>query len=463
MKRIQMKEQILTMTKYFGTDGIRGKANEGLTAERAFQVGRYLGYYFSKDGKKKIVIGKDTRLSSDMLENALAAGIAAQGCDVYLAGYCPTPAICYLTHNEDFECGAMISASHNPFYDNGIKVFSKEGIKLPSAIEDLIEDYIDGKTTLAYVTGEKIGKIIPYEQGIENYLNFVVEEFDIDLRGMNIAMDCANGSATVTAERALKMLGANVYAMHNEPNGININTHAGSTHPEVFQEYMRKHEGEYDLGLTFDGDADRQILVRPNGELVDGDYVLYILGKYYRDQGTLTGNTIVTTVMANLGLWKAMEREGINVEKTQVGDKYVYEQMCKHGYIVGGEQSGHIILKHHATTGDGLMTALAILKVMKKTGKTIDELCEGLTIYPQLLVNVKVTDKSQVMQDAEINAAIASVEEELKGNGRVLVRPSGTEPLLRVMAEAETDAICDRVVGNIARLIQKKYGVDEEQ
>ena len=368
-----------------------------------------------------------------------------------------------MTHNEDFECGAMISASHNPFYDNGIKVFSKEGIKLPSDIEDLIEDYIDGKTTLEYVTGDKIGKIIPYERGIENYLNFIVNEFDIDLSGMNIAMDCANGSASITAERALKMLGANVYAMHNEPNGININTKAGSTHPELFQEYMKAHQGEYDLGLTFDGDADRQILVRPNGELIDGDYVLYILGKYYRDQGTLTGNTIVTTVMANLGLWKAMEREGILVEKTQVGDKYVYEQMCKHGYIVGGEQSGHIILKHHATTGDGLMTALAILKVMKKTGKNIDELCEGLTIYPQLLVNVKVTDKTQVLNDDEINQAIQDVEAELEGNGRVLVRPSGTEPLLRVMAEAETDEICDRVVGKIARLIQKKYGVDEEQ
>ncbi len=451
------------MTKYFGTDGIRGKANESLSVDRAFQVGRYLGYYFSKNGKKKIIIGKDTRLSSDMLESALAAGIVAQGCDAYLMGYGPTPAVCYLTHNEDFECGAMISASHNPFYDNGIKVFSKDGVKLSSDIEDLIEDYIDGKTTLEYVTGDQIGKIIPYERGIENYLNFVCEEFDIDLSGMNIAMDCANGSACITAERALKMLGANVYAMHNEPNGININNHAGSTHPEAFQQYMKDHQGQYDLGLTFDGDADRQILVRKNGELVNGDYVLYILGKYYRDQGTLTGNTIVTTVMANLGLWKAMEREGILVEKTQVGDKYVYEQMCKNGYIVGGEQSGHIILKHHATTGDGLMTALSILKVMKKTGKTLDELCEGLTIYPQLLVNVKVTDKTQVLNDEEINDAIQSVEAELEGNGRVLVRPSGTEPLLRVMAEAETDEICDRVVGKIARLIQRKYGVEEEQ
>ena len=294
------------------------------------------------------------------------------------------------------------------------------------------------------------------ERGIENYLNFVCEEFDIDLHGVNIAMDCANGSASVTAERALKMLGANVYAMHNEPNGININTQAGSTHPQLFQQYMREHEGEYDLGLTFDGDADRQILVRPNGELVDGDYMLYILGRYYKDQNTLTGNTIVTTVMANLGLWKAMERDGINVEKTQVGDKYVYEQMCRHGYIVGGEQSGHIILKHHATTGDGLMTALSILKVMKRTGKTIDELCEGLTIYPQLLVNVKVVDKTQVLHDEEINAAIASVEKQLHGNGRVLVRPSGTEPLLRVMAEAETDEICHENVLKVVNLIKEK-------
>lgn len=449
------------MTKYFGTDGIRGKANVTLTADRAFKVGRYLGYYYSKEGKKKIVIGKDTRLSSDMLENSLAAGIASQGCDVYLVGYCPTPCICYLAHNEDFECGAMISASHNPFYDNGIKVFSKDGVKLTSDIEELIEDYIDGNVDLEYATGENIGKIVSYEKGIENYLDFVCREFNLNLKGFNIAMDCANGSASITAERALKRLGANVYAMNNTPNGININTKAGSTHPELFQQYMKEHVGEYDLGLMFDGDADRQILVRPNGELVDGDYMLYILAKYYRDNNKLVDNTIVTTVMANLGLWKAMEKEGINVVKTQVGDKYVYEQMCKYGYVVGGEQSGHIILKYHATTGDGLMTALSILRVMKETGKTIDQLCEGLTIYPQLLVNVKVVDKTEVLNDTEINEAIASVEQELHGNGRVLVRPSGTEPLLRVMAEAETDEICDKVVGKIARLIQKKYGVEE--
>lgn len=449
------------MGKYFGTDGIRGKANEGLTADRAFRVGRYLGYYFAKDGRKKIVIGKDTRLSSDMLENALAAGIASEGCDVYLTGYCPTPMICYLTVHEDFACGAMISASHNPFYDNGIKLFSKEGIKMPAAIEDLIEDYIDGKVTIPYRTGADIGKIINYERGLENYLNWVVEEYDIDLHGMSIAMDCANGSSSFTAERALKMLGAQVTVRNNEPDGVNINNHCGSTHPENFQEFMRANQGKFNLGLTFDGDADRQILVAPDGSLLNGDYVLYICARYYRDKGTLSGNTIVTTVMANLGLWKAMEREGINVVKTNVGDKYVYEAMCRDGYIIGGEQSGHIIFKHHETTGDGLITALAILKIMKETGKTIEELREGLVIYPQLLVNVKVTDKTKVMEDPEVKKAVEEVDEELHGNGRVLVRPSGTEPLLRVMAEAETDEICDRVVGKIARLIQKKYGVED--
>ncbi len=450
------------MTKYFGTDGIRGKANEGLTAARAFQVGRYLGYYFSRTGHSRIVIGKDTRLSSDMLESALAAGIASQGCDAYTVGFCPTPTICYLAKNEDFACGAMISASHNPFYDNGIKVFSTNGIKLSRDIEEKIENYLDGNESISYVTGDAIGKIVPYEQGLEDYLNWITkEEFPLDLSSYRIAMDCANGSASYTAARALELLGAQVTVMHAEPTGTNINERCGSTHPEDFCEFMRFHKGEYDLGLTFDGDADRQILVSPDGQLLNGDYILYILAHYYKEEGTLNGNTIVTTVMANLGLWKAMERDGIFVEKTDVGDKYVYEMMCKKNYIVGGEQSGHIILKHHATTGDGLMTALAVLKVMVKRHKTIQELIEGLTIYPQLLVNVKVSDKTQVMNDPEICQAIDAVEKELHGNGRVFVRPSGTEPLLRVMAEAQTDEICDRVVGSIARLIHKNYGVEE--
>ena len=295
-----------------------------------------------------------------------------------------------------------------------------------------------------------------YPEGLDHYLNFVVSEFPLDLHGTKIAMDCANGSATYTAEKALRRLGAECTIFCNDPNGTNINRKCGSTHPERFQEYMKL--GSYDLGLTFDGDADRQILVRPDGELVNGDYVLYICGKYYRDKGVLTNNTIVTTVMANLGLWKAMEREHINVAKTDVGDKYVYDCMTKNDYILGGEQSGHIIFSRHETTGDGLVTALAILKVMKNTGKSISELCEGLRIYPQLLVNVKVNDKTKVMDDPEVQEAIARVNKDLNGNGRILVRPSGTEPLLRVMAEAETDEICQQVCGQVADVIKAKFG-----
>lgn len=444
------------MGKYFGTDGIRGKANEVLTAERAFVVGRYLGYYYSRSGREKIIIGKDTRLSSDMLEAALAAGIASEGCDAYLAGYCPTPMICYLTVNEDFAVGAMISASHNPFYDNGIKVFSKEGVKLQGEVEELIENYIDGKETISFATEDKIGRVVRYPEGMDHYIDFLCSEFSIDLSGMKIAMDCANGSSSFTAERVLSRLGADCAVFNNQPNGVNINNRCGSTHPEAFQEEMKK--GNYDIGLTFDGDADRQILVRPDGELVNGDFMLYICGRYYKDKGVLTNNTIVTTVMANLGLWKAMEREGINVAKTDVGDKYVYDCMIKNDYIVGGEQSGHIIFSHHETTGDGLATALAVLKIIKETGKNITELCDGLKIYPQLLVNVKVTDRDAAMKDSEVQAAIAEVDEALSGNGRVLVRASGTEPLVRVMAEAETDEICAEQCEKVAEIVRRKYG-----
>jgi phosphoglucosamine mutase len=446
------------MGRYFGTDGIRGKVNEGLTAQRAFEVGRYLGWYYSQNGRQSIIIGKDTRLSSDMLENALAAGITSEGCDAYLAGYCPTPMVCYLTVHEDFAVGAMISASHNPYYDNGIKVFSKEGIKLQGEVEALIEDYLDGKEEIPFRTDDAIGRVIAYPEGIDHYLNHILKEYPLDLSGVKIAMDCANGSASFTAEKALRRLGARCTMFCNDPDGTNINRKCGSTHPERFQEYVKL--GQYDLGLTFDGDADRQILVRPDGELVNGDYVLYICGKYYRDKGVLTNNTIVTTVMANLGLWKAMEREHIKVAKTDVGDKYVYDCMIKNNYIVGGEQSGHIIFSRHETTGDGLVTALAILKIMKETGKSITELCEGLKIYPQLLVNVKVKDKAAAMADEDVQKAISEVDEQLNGNGRVLVRASGTEPLIRVMAEAETDEICAEVCNKVADIVKAKYGMD---
>ena len=445
------------MGKYFGTDGIRGKANIELTANTAFLIGRYLGYYFSQNGKQKLVIGKDTRLSSDMLEHALASGLASEGCDAYLVGYCSTPSICYLTCNEDYAAGVMISASHNPYYDNGIKIFSKEGTKLSSDIEDLIEEYIDGKVELEFKTDSDIGKVYDYTEGLDHYIDWITKEFPLDLSGMKIAMDCANGSSTFTAQKTLERLGAICTVFNNQPDGLNINTNCGSTHPEAFQEEMKK--GDYDIGLTFDGDADRQILVTPSGELVNGDYVLYICGKYLKAKGELNNDTVVTTVMANIGLFKALEREGIKVAQTAVGDKYVYEQMCKEDDVIGGEQSGHIIFKKHATTGDGLMTALAILEVIKDTGKTIEELMDGLRIYPQLLVNVEVKDKQSVLDDKEIQAIIEEVNQNLEGNGRLLVRPSGTEPLLRVMAEAETDEICAEEVNKVASIIKEKYGV----
>lgn len=443
--------------KYFGTDGIRGKANETLTAERAFLVGRYLGWYFSQNKKQAIVIGKDTRLSSDMLESALAAGIASEGCDAYLVGYCPTPAISYLVQNEDFACGAMISASHNPFYDNGIKIFSNDGLKMSADVEALIEDFIDGKTTLAYKTDEKIGKVINYEKGLEDYLAWVQKEFPIDLTGMKLAVDCANGSSSVSAKRVLEGLGATCTMINDQPDGININTKCGSTHPEQLQQLVK--EGDYDLGLAFDGDADRMIMVAPDGELITGDHVLYVCGKHFRDLGTLNNDTVVTTVMANLGLFIALEREGIKVAKTQVGDKYVFEHMVKEDDIVGGEQSGHIIFKDHEKTGDGLVTALVYLGIMKDTGKDAITLYDGLKIYPQLLINVHVRDKEEAMNDEAVKAAIEEVNAALEGNGRLLVRPSGTEPLVRVMAEAETDEICAREVGKIVKIVEEKFGI----
>lgn len=445
------------MGKYFGTDGIRGRANETLTADRAFKVGRYLGYYYSQNGKQNILIGKDTRLSSDMLENALAAGIASEGCNAYLASFCPTPMISYLVQTQDFACGAMISASHNPFHDNGIKVFSKDGLKLSSDIENLIEDYIDEKVELAYKTEENIGKVIAYPHGLELYLNYIHETFNLDLTGVKLAVDCANGSSSVTAEKALRAFGADVTMTHHTPDGININTHCGSTHPESLQELVKN--GTYDLGLAFDGDADRMMLVASNGELLTGDHMLYTFGRYFKEKGMLTNDTIVTTVMANLGLFKAMERNDIKVASTQVGDKYVFEHMCKENDIVGGEQSGHIIFKHIEKTGDGLVTALMFLKVMKETGKTALELCEGLKIYPQLLINVPVTDKNAAMEDEDVKKAIDAVNTRLNGNGRILVRPSGTEPLVRVMAEAETNEICEREVNSIVEIVKQKFGI----
>lgn len=443
------------MGRYFGTDGIRGKANVSLDVNRAFKVGQYLGYYYAKNGIGKILIGKDTRLSSDMFEAALAAGISSTGCNAYLLGYCPTPSVAYIVKNEDYDAGAMISASHNPYYDNGIKVFAHNGVKIANDIEALIEDYIDGKSSIELATGDKIGKVYDVKATLDDYINWLCEEYKMDLSNYTIAIDCANGASYQTAKRCLSALGANLVVMNDQPDGININNGCGSTHPEKLQALMK--EKHYDLGLAFDGDADRLIAVDRDGELVTGDHILYICGKYLKAKGELVNNTVVTTVMANLGLFKALEKYEINNVSTQVGDKYVYEKMCQENYIIGGEQSGHIIFSKHLTTGDGLQTALNLLKVMCDTQKSINELCEGLKIYPQLLVNIQVEDKNAVMADEEVLSLVKEVEKELENNGRILVRTSGTEPLVRVMVEAETDEICHEKVYKVIDFIKDKY------
>ncbi|MDY5252059.1 MAG: phosphoglucosamine mutase [Erysipelotrichaceae bacterium] len=443
------------MGRYFGTDGIRGKANVSLDVNRAFKVGQYLGYYYAKNGIGKILIGKDTRLSSDMFEAALAAGISSSGCNAYLLGYCPTPSVAYIVKNEDYDAGAMISASHNPYYDNGIKVFAHNGVKIANDIEDLIEDYIDGKSQIELATGDKIGKVYDVKETLNDYVNWLCKEYAMDLSKYTIAIDCANGASYQTAKKCLTALKANLVVINDEPDGININNGCGSTHPEKLQALMK--ENHYDLGLAFDGDADRLIAVDRDGNLVNGDHILYICGNYLKAKGELVNNTVVTTVMANLGLFKAFEKCGINNVSTQVGDKYVYEKMSQENYIVGGEQSGHIIFSKHLTTGDGLQTALNLLKVMCDSQKGINELCEGLKIYPQLLVNIHVDDKNAVMADEEVLALVKEVEQELANNGRILVRTSGTEPLVRVMVEAETDEICHEKVYKVIDFIKAKY------
>ena len=445
------------MGKYFGTDGVRGRANEGLTLDMSIKIGQYLGWYYGKEKHAKILIGKDTRLSGDMFELGLAAGATSMGAQVYLLGVCPTPAISYLVRKERFDCGIMVSASHNPYYDNGIKCFNHNGEKMEEELLLEVEKYMDGLTDLDLVTGDLIGEYFEWEDGLEIYMSWLKECVPVDLSGMKILCDLANGSATSTAVETLDSLGATVDAISNSPNGININNKCGSTHPEALQRMMR--EGDYDIGLAFDGDADRLIMVNSDGELCDGDYILYICSRYMKSVNRLNKNMVVTTVMANLGLYKALDANKIDYIQTAVGDKYVFEEMQKNDYFVGGEQSGHIIFLEHEVTGDGLMTALKILEIMKATGKSLQELSEGLKIYPQLLINVKVSDKDAAMEDSDVKKAIEEVNSRLNGNGRILVRQSGTEPLVRVMAEAETDEICEREVNSIVEIVKNKFGI----
>ena len=441
------------MGKYFGTDGVRGRANEGLTLDMAIQIGQYLGMYYGKEKHARILIGKDTRLSGDMFELGLAAGATSMGAQVYLLGVCPTPAVSYLIQKERFDCGIMVSASHNPYYDNGIKVFNHNGEKMEEEVLLQIEDYIDGKSELTLNTGDKIGEYFEWQDGLEIYMSWLKEIVPVDLSGFKIAVDNANGSATSTAIETLDSLGATVEAISNSPNGININKNCGSTHPEKLQQMVK--EGDYDIGLAFDGDADRLIAVNAKGELVDGDYILYICSRYMKSVNRLNKNMCVTTVMANLGLYKALDANKIDYVQTPVGDKYVFEEMQKNDYYLGGEQSGHIIFYENAVTGDGLLTALKLLEIMKNTGKSLEELSEGLFIYPQLLKNVKVSDKEAALKDEALWKVVKEVEDELKDEGRILVRPSGTEPLVRVMVEAKTDELCQQYVQRVVDFIEE--------
>ena len=441
------------MGKYFGTDGARGRVNENLTLDMAVRIGQYLGWYYGKERHAKIIIGKDTRLSSDMFEMGLAAGATSTGATVYLLGVCPTPSVSYLIRKEHFDCGIMVSASHNPYHDNGIKLFNHEGCKMNPEVENAIEDYIDGKCTVPLAKDDAIGSVIEWDEGLEIYESWLKEIVNIDLSGMKIAVDLANGSATATAVETLSSLGATVEAIHNSPNGININTNCGSTHPQELQEMMR--EGNYDVGFAFDGDADRLIAVDEDGNLFNGDYTLYVCGRYMKKNNTLNKNTVVTTVMANLGLYHALRDNVIDYEQTAVGDKYVFECMQNNDYRIGGEQSGHIIFLEHAVTGDGLLTALKLLQIMVDEKKSLKELGKDLFIYPQLLVNVPVQDKNKTMESAELKEQIDQVAAELGDEGRILVRPSGTEPLVRVMVEAKSDALCHDYVYRIVDYIKE--------
>ena len=434
--------------KYFGTDGFRGEANVKLTVEHAFKVGRYLGWYYGRDHKAQIVIGKDTRRSSYMFEYALAAGITASGADAYLLHVTTTPSVSYVVRTEGFDCGIMISASHNPFYDNGIKVINGLGHKLEAEVEEKIERYIDGEAEeRPLATGEDIGRTIDFAAGRNRYLGYLISLPTRSFKNMRVGLDCSNGSASAIAKSVFDALGAKTYVINNDPDGTNINTDCGSTHIETLQQFVK--EKHLDVGFAYDGDADRCLAVDENGNVVDGDRILYICGKYMMEQHALRDSTIVTTVMSNLGLYKACDKIGMKYEKTAVGDKYVYENMTANGFQLGGEQSGHIIFSKHATTGDGILTSLKIMEVILEKKTTLATLASEVKIYPQLLQNLKVSDMDATLNHPDVVKAIAEVEEKLGSEGRVLVRKSGTEPLLRVMVEALTDELCEEHVLHI--------------
>lgn len=446
------------MGKYFGTDGFRGEANINLTVEHAYKVGRYIGWYFNQksSSRAKIVIGKDTRRSSYMFEYALVAGLTASGADVYLLHVTTTPSVAYVVRTEeDFDCGIMISASHNPYYDNGIKLINDRGEKMTEDVIAEIEAYLDGESgevPLAY--DDKIGCTVDYSAGRNRYIGYLISLATRSYKGMRVGLDCSNGSAWMIAKSVFDALGAKTYVINNHPDGFNINTDCGSTHIHVLQDFVK--EKQLDVGFAFDGDADRCIAVDENGKVIDGDLILYVCGRYMKEHGKLTNNTVVTTVMSNFGLYKAFDKAGINYEKTNVGDKYVYENMQQNGHRIGGEQSGHIIFSKYASTGDGILTAIKVMEVMLEEKQSLGKLAEPVTIYPQLLKNVRVRDKKTAREDKDVMAAVDAVADKLGSEGRILVRESGTEPVIRVMVEAPNDATCEKYVSEVVDVIYQK-------
>ncbi len=454
------------MGKYFGTDGFRGKSNLDLTVDHAFKIGRYLGFYYGKGSR--IVIGKDTRRSSYMFECALTAGITASGADAYLMHVTTTPSVSYIARIDDFDCGIMISASHNPYDDNGIKLMNSQGEKMNDAFIVDIERYLDGDlegltdskgnvlhgvNELPLAKGTNIGMAIDYASGRNRYIGYLISLVTHSYKDMRVGLDCANGSAWMIAKSVFDAVGADTYVINNRPNGENINLDAGSTHIEQLQELVKREK--LDVGFAFDGDADRCLVVDENGDVVDGDGIIYVYSKYMNGKETLDKNTVVVTVMSNFGFLKAMEENGINVEITQVGDRFVYEKMRDDGYVIGGEQSGHIIFAKYANTGDGVLTAIKVMQAMLSQKSTLTQLLEGFTKYPQLLKNIKVTDKDETLNDYRVKAACETVTKELGNEGRVLLRKSGTEPVLRVMVEAKTDELCHEKVDYIIEEINK--------
>ncbi len=441
------------MGKYFGTDGFRGEANVTLTVEHAYKVGRFLGWYFGKDKEEKcrVVIGKDTRRSSYMFEYSLVAGLTASGADVYLLHVTTTPSVSYVARTEDFDCGIMISASHNPYYDNGIKLINSKGEKMDEETILKVEDYIDGKLEIPFAVKDDIGCTVDYAAGRNRYIGYLISLATRSYKNMKVGLDCANGSAWMIAKSVFDALGAKTYVINAEPNGLNINTNAGSTHIEVLQSFVK--ENNLDVGFAFDGDADRCIAVDDTGAVIDGDLILYVCGTYMKERGMLHNNTIVTTVMSNFGLYKALEAVDIQYEKTAVGDKYVYENMVKNGHRIGGEQSGHIIFSKYANTGDGILTAIKVMEVILEKKMPLSKLASPVKIYPQVLKNVRVKSKPEAQNDADVQAAVQSVAEKLGDTGRILVRESGTEPLIRVMVEAETMEECEKHVDSVIAVI----------